>query len=127
MHLTDREKTKMRIESIGYVEFLRDRLYEKTARGSILVPAGQYELVKSRATNAIGFRVIGYPAQPAFKPQKIGEGMYLIDPSDRPISTESVTFIRWIVGDSEEFLESDICKEGHSEQRFRISLKGAIE
>lgn len=109
-------------KQIGTVEILRDRFYDSTEHGDVLVPTAVYPLLET-ATGGLVFELSGYPAIAAYTPERIGDGMFMIDPSDRVRETKVVNFLRPIKGDRDEFLASELCTEGHPEQRLRIRIE----
>lgn len=107
---------------IGFVDILRDRFYDNTEHGEVLVPAGRYRLLET-VDGALAFELRGYPAIGSYRPERIGDGIFLMDPNDRPKSGKPVEFVRRIRGDREEFLRSSECEEGNPAQRFRIQME----
>lgn len=114
----------IRLKQIGTVEILKDRFYSDTEHGEVLVPAGTYRLFENFNGGLI-FELVGYPAIGSCTPERIGEGLFLIDPSDRVRDTKTVHFLRPIKVDRDEFLTSELCTEGHPKQRLRIKIEAS--
>lgn len=105
------------LRQVGTVEILRDRFYPDE---DVMVATGVYPVMEDGEGQKY-FSLSGYPAIPACTPERIGEGLFLIDPCDRVKSTTPVEFVRKIQGDWGEFMASDICLPGEA-RRFRIEI-----
>jgi hypothetical protein len=120
----------MDAERIGTIEILNARIYPLDPQTdshplstSVFVPPGVYPVY--RVTEAYYWIMTGRVN--AMNPEKIGDGLFVMQHGDAPTGPE-VTFPSRTYGQKEfgELLVAPVCTEGHPAQRLRFTLTEAV-